>query len=335
VRLSPLLVFLTATGLVLAAASAGANPDLRTRQSQAQTILAQVQALSDEVNVAAERFNGANYRLRQLSRDLRTTQRDLARARGLHRAAQGRLAERLVDLYKADEPSALEVILGAHSLEDVVDGLEARERVADQDSAIAEQVRIYRGRVAERAQRLRRARAEQALVVERRAAERAAIEAKLSERRRLLASVRAEVERLRTRERARQAELERRARADLATLRRGLSAAPPTRGVAPGAQRGARTRRRRALGCAGRPHRVVAAPGPATSGREPRRAGRRDRDALPRRSVQVGRRLAVDRLRLLRLHHVRLRADRNLAPALRRGPVPNGRSRFARPTPTG
>jgi cell wall-associated NlpC family hydrolase len=211
--------------VLLAAASAGADPGLRTKQNEAQAILAQVQALSEEVSTAAERFNGANYRLQQLSKELRTTRRDLARARSMHGVAQDRLAERLVQLYTSEEASALDVILGAESLDDVLDVLETRERVADQDAAIVDQVRAYRQRVVRRAQQLRHARAEQTNVVEQRAAERASIAAKLGERQRLLGSVRAEIARLRAQERARQAELERRARAALAARRRTITAA--------------------------------------------------------------------------------------------------------------
>ncbi|HEV3479788.1 MAG TPA: NlpC/P60 family protein [Gaiellaceae bacterium] len=215
------------SGALVAGSGADANPDVRAKQAQARAIVAQVQALGEEVGAAAERFNGANYRLQQLTRELGVARRDLGRARSMHRVTQGRLADRLVQLYTSDEPGALEVILGAESLAEVLDTLETHERVAEQDAAIVEQVRVYRKRIARRAQQLRRARAEQASVVKQRAAERAAIEAKLAERERLLGSVRTEIAQLQAQERARQAELERRARAALAARRRTLAAAAP------------------------------------------------------------------------------------------------------------
>jgi cell wall-associated NlpC family hydrolase/outer membrane murein-binding lipoprotein Lpp len=226
------------TGIVVAGGRADASPDVRGKEGQAQAIVAQVEALAEEVGAAAERFNGANYRLQQLTTDLRTTRRDLAGAHVMRRLAEDRLAARVVQVYTSDEPDALEIILGAASLDDALDALETRERLADQDAAIVGHVNAYRTRVAKRAQQLRRARAEQARVVKQRAAERADIEAKLAERRRLLASVRAEIAQLRAQERARHAELERRARAELAARRRATaataterdSAAPEARG---------------------------------------------------------------------------------------------------------
>jgi cell wall-associated NlpC family hydrolase len=224
-RKPALVVAAALAGALLAGSRADANPDVRAKQAQAQKIIAQVQALGEDVGAAAERFNGANYRLQQLTGELRRTRRDLARARSMHRVAQHRLAERLVQLYTSDEPGALEVILGAESLDDVLDVLETRERVASQDAAIVEQVDAYRMRVSQRAQQLRRSRAEQADVVKERAAERASIEAKLAERQRLLGSVRAEIAQLQAQEQARQAELERRARAALAARRQTIAAA--------------------------------------------------------------------------------------------------------------
>ena len=215
-RKGPLFACAALAGMLLAGGTADANPSVRSKQAQAQAIIAQVQALGEEVGAAAERFNGANYRLEQLTSELRLTRRDLARARATQRVAQARVAARLIQLYTSDEPGTIEVILGAASLDDVVTMLEARERVADQDAAIVDEVRAVRKRVAERTEQLGRARSEQEAVVNRRAAERAAIEEKLAERQRLLGSVRAEIARLRAQERARQAELERRAQAALA-----------------------------------------------------------------------------------------------------------------------
>jgi cell wall-associated NlpC family hydrolase len=219
------LLIAAALAAVLVGGRADANSHVRAKQAQADAIVAQVQALAEEVAAAAERFNGANYRLQQLTGELRMTRRDLTRARSMQRVTQDRLAARLVQLYTSDEPGALELILGAESFDEVLNALETRDRIAEQDAAIVEQVQAHRARVAQRERQLRRARAEQTSVVKQRAAERASIQAKLAERQRLLGSVRAEIARLQAQERARQAELERRARAALAAQRRARAAA--------------------------------------------------------------------------------------------------------------
>ncbi|MDP9491022.1 MAG: hypothetical protein M3P42_02290, partial [Actinomycetota bacterium] len=220
------LPLLLALPVLFAAPSAGAEPEIQDRQSQAEAILAQIQSLGEEVGAAAERFNGANYRLQQLSRELHSTRSDLASAQRMRRASQKQLAERVVQIYTSEEgSSALDIVLGAESLGDMLDGLDTQERILEQDATIVEQVRRYQGRVATRVRDLSRATKEQAAAVERRAAERASIGAKLEERQRLLVSVRGEIARLKAAERARQAELERQARAALARRRSDIASA--------------------------------------------------------------------------------------------------------------
>ncbi len=213
-------------GVPLAATAGAATPDIRSKQEEAARIVAQVQALGEEVGAAAERYNGANYRLQQLSKELRGIRADLRRARLNYRVAQERTSSRLVELHTSGGSDApLEIILGAETLDDVLDRLEARERIAAQDAALVEQIGSQRARIARREKQLKRARVEQEKLVRRRAAEREAIEAKLAERERLLSSVRAEIERLQRLERARQARLRRQAEAALAARRRALAAA--------------------------------------------------------------------------------------------------------------
>jgi cell wall-associated NlpC family hydrolase len=211
--------------LLLLAATAGASPDIRSKRAQAQLVLEQVRALGAEVGAAAERWNGARLRLGTLEAELRAARTDLRRAREEFSVAERHAGERLVALYTGGaQASALEVVLGAQSLDEMVDGLETGARLAEQDAAIVAQVRQYGKRVAERERRLATARAEQAATVAQLARERAAIEARLAERERLLATVQEEVRRLEAAERARQAELERRARAELARQRREAAA---------------------------------------------------------------------------------------------------------------
>ncbi|RDI73677.1 NlpC/P60 family [Gaiella occulta] len=211
---------------LLGAAGASANPSIREKRAQAQAILQQVQELDGEVGAAAERWNGANYRLGQLSRDLRSARADLLRAQEGVKVSQARIGARLRELYVNGEPaSAVEVLLGAKSLTEIVDVLDAKNRIASQDSRIARDLRSYRERVALRRQQLAKARAQQAEIVRRRAAEKAAIESKLAERKRLLASVQGEVRRLLAQERVRQAELRRQAEIRLAQEQAAAAAA--------------------------------------------------------------------------------------------------------------
>jgi murein DD-endopeptidase MepM/ murein hydrolase activator NlpD len=68
----------------------------------------------------------------------------LARLKKELAAAQDALANRLVELYKADEPDALTVILRADGFEDLLEQTEFLQRISEQDQAIIERVRVLK-----------------------------------------------------------------------------------------------------------------------------------------------------------------------------------------------
>ena len=199
------------------AVGASANPSIQDQRARAQAIFDQVQQLDGEVGDASERFNGANYELGLIQSELNATRADLVRARQRVRVSQARVGARLRDIYVNGETAgALEVFLGAKSIDEIMDVLDATRRVTAQDSRIALELKVYRTQVSKRESQLVRARAKQEEVVQQRSAEKASIEAKLAERKQLLSSVQAEVQRLVAEEQARQAELRRQAEVRLA-----------------------------------------------------------------------------------------------------------------------
>ena len=212
--------------LVAGAVGAAADPTIQEKRAQAQAILGQVQELDGEVGDAAERWNGANYELGQISAELDTTKRDLVRAKAGVKTSQARVGARLREIYVNGEPAGpIEVLLGAKSLQEIMDVLDATSRVTSQDARIARELKTYRTQVSERKAQLVTARARQAEVVQQRAAEKQAIEARLAERKQLLSSVQAEVQRLVAAEAARQAELRRQAEVRLVQQQAAAAAA--------------------------------------------------------------------------------------------------------------
>lgn len=213
------LVAALAAGLALAAGSASAQ-SVQSKREQAQAIMAQIEQLDLEVARAAEAWNLANIELDKIEADLVSNGRHLVAARKSLGIAQKRIAQRLRDLYvHGDGDSTLEVILGAKSLDDVIDRLDAINRVSSQDAEILREVERYRKEVETRRARLEQAKARQERIVAERAAQRRSIEARLAERQRLLSSVKDEIARMQAEERRRQAALEAQARARLAAQR--------------------------------------------------------------------------------------------------------------------
>ncbi|HEY3187014.1 MAG TPA: hypothetical protein VGJ70_06045, partial [Solirubrobacteraceae bacterium] len=211
------------------ASGASADPTLAGKQAQAQSVLEQIHAIDVEVERAAEAYNLANIKLDRIKQEqtenavrVKVARKNLARANRL-------LEERLVAIYTSqDKTTAVDVLLGATSIEDLINRLDTVERVSDQDTAVLRQVTTYRNDVKLHERKLREANAAQRRVVAERAAERDSVQAKLAERQQLLASIQSEIREIQAREAARQAALERQARARLA--------AAPSPASAPAAQ---------------------------------------------------------------------------------------------------
>jgi peptidoglycan DL-endopeptidase CwlO len=215
-----LLLVAIAAALLLAAGSATAQSDIRSKREQAQAIMAEVQNLDANLAVAIEAYNYANVELDRIDGELEVNARHLVVARKSLNVAQRRIAERLRDLYvNGSGDSTLEVLLGAKSLDDIIDRLEAIQRVSSQDARILAQVREYRRQVQTHRVQLKDARQEQAERVADRAAQRQSIEGQLAERQSLLASVKDEIQQMIEEEERRQAELAAQARARLQAQR--------------------------------------------------------------------------------------------------------------------
>jgi len=218
-RPAPLLIAaFTALAVVLVAAtgSASADPSIASKRQQAQAVLAQIRALDSSLGHASESYNLANIELGRIDADLKTNGQHLVIARTSLTAAQAHIAKRLRALYiNGDSGGAVEVILGAKSLDDLLDRLDIASRVGGQDAAILKDMHRFRNEVRTRGAKLRGDRARQTQVVAQRAAQKRSIEGQLAERQRLVASIQDEIERMEAAEARRQAELERQARARL------------------------------------------------------------------------------------------------------------------------
>jgi peptidoglycan DL-endopeptidase CwlO len=206
--------------LVFASGSATADPSISSKREQARAILGQVQQLDSKLSHAIESYNLANIQLDEIDADLKTNGRHLVIAKQSLGIAQVHIAKRLRALYiNGDSGGAVEVILGAKSLDDLLDRLDMAQRVGGQDSRVLGEVRRFRSEVVTRRHKLRSDRARQAQVVSDRAAQKQWIEGKLAERHQLLSSIQDEIKRMEAAEARRQAALEAQARARLAATR--------------------------------------------------------------------------------------------------------------------
>jgi peptidoglycan DL-endopeptidase CwlO len=215
--LSLLLIGLLATLVLTAGAARTAPTSIETKQAQAQQVLAQIQDIDASLDLAVDAFNAAQIKLDAIEAEQRVNTRRLEIARRNYARAQEALSARLVALYTSNEESVIEVLLGASSLDDLVNRLETVSRVSEQDARIVKEVRRFRTEIKKRERELAAARDQQARVVADRAARRQAIEGQLAERQQLLASIKDQIAEIRAAEAAEARQLAAQTRQDLST----------------------------------------------------------------------------------------------------------------------
>jgi murein DD-endopeptidase MepM/ murein hydrolase activator NlpD len=161
--------------------------------------------------------------LAQIQEDLRRERLRLARLRERLAEARVALANRLVQIYKADEPDVVTVVLEADGFADLLERTEFMQRVSAQDARIIERVREAKAEAtatAERLDRLEKRAQEVAEAIEVEVEQVVEVKDQLVDRRQRYASARAEKSTLLANTRADRKELE----SHVASLEREQSA---------------------------------------------------------------------------------------------------------------
>jgi cell wall-associated NlpC family hydrolase len=220
---------------ICAATAVPASGDsVASKRAEAQSVLGQIQQLDSSLERAVEAYDLANVKLRHIKHDLSQNTHSLASAKRSLGNAQKQLSSRLVDLYTSEgQDSTLVVLLGSSSLDDMLNRMDAVDRVSQQDSLVLKQVVQLRREVQQRQRELKNAHAEQVQVVSERAAARASIQSQLGQRQALLSSIRSEIVHLQAEEAARQAALQREAHALLAQQQQSAASQSLAQTVAP------------------------------------------------------------------------------------------------------
>ena len=261
--------------------SSTADPSITSKRAQAQAVLAQIEAAQPQLEQAIESYNYANVQLKQIDADLDSNARHLVVAKKSLGAAQVHIADRLRALYvNGDGGGAVEVILGAESLDDLLGRLDMVQRVGNQDAKVLKDVTQFRKEVKQRRANLTRARAAQARIVADKASTQRAIESQIAQQQRSLAGLQAEIRQLQAEEARRQAQIAAQARARLAAQARAAESASRAAAAQAASVPDSST--------------SIAPPDSAdefipTAGALEVRRRRRHRDAVPRRSVRLGR----------------------------------------------
>ena len=168
-------------------------------------MIGEINGLDASLSRADERLNLANIELASVRRGIRENQHALRVAKHNLRASRKTIAQRLVTLYtNGTDTSTLELILGAKSLDDILNQLDTENRVSSVDAEVLTQVRSLETSVKEHARELAREQRQVTQLVAMRRQQQRAIEVRLGDRRNLLSSLNGQIAELVHQEQERQ-----------------------------------------------------------------------------------------------------------------------------------
>jgi cell wall-associated NlpC family hydrolase len=201
---------------LLAAVPAFADPSVTSKRAQAQQVMVQLRTLSDSLERARSQYDAATAQLARIQRQLRENRYELHVAKNNLKISERTIADRLRAMYSSDQESTLEVILGAHSLDDLITRMDNAKSVASTDASILSQVKQFKTTIKRSGDVLKHANAEQARVVAARAAAKRDIETRIAQQKALYSSLQGEIEKLVAADRAHQLQLQQEAQQRLA-----------------------------------------------------------------------------------------------------------------------
>ncbi len=221
-------------GVFVLAGSAAATPSVSAKRAEAEQAMAQIDQMDQQLEAVGNKWQGAKYKLGLTTKKLDSTRVSLGLARKSFSAARHALAKRVIAAYMEQDDtsgSTVAIMFQATSLQDMINRVEARQRISDYDSRITKQTKTLRNRTAAQAASLEKLQAKQQAYANTISAQWNELKRKQNERKAYVRSVRREIASL-------IAEQERQARESAAVARQALSqsnvtVAAPTIGPVP------------------------------------------------------------------------------------------------------
>jgi len=120
--------------------------DIQGYDNRIQSLQGEINNTEQRLSVVQRDLDAERAELERVRDDLEEARDRLERARAKLVLARDALSDRLVELYKADQPDALTVVLEADGFSDLLERTEFLERISEQDGEIVERVRILKAR---------------------------------------------------------------------------------------------------------------------------------------------------------------------------------------------
>lgn len=117
------------------------SEEISARNSAIREKTAQVAELGEQAEKLRSRADAERERLRVADEELARVERQAQLAADANAVAQQRLEQRVVEIYRTEQVDTLAVVLGAESLNDLIDAIEFQRDTLERDTQLARQVR--------------------------------------------------------------------------------------------------------------------------------------------------------------------------------------------------
>jgi cell wall-associated NlpC family hydrolase len=177
---------------------AGADPagDLAARQSEADSVRAEIASMNSELEAKVESYNYASYELSRIESDIAENEAQLEDAIAKLGETQQRLDERVEKIYKNGSVEVLDVLMETSDLSDFLTAYDMLAKVGEQDRNDVEQVKMLKAQVEETKAQLAEDHASQEELVSQISSEKSAIESSIAERNAALSGIEADIAQL-------------------------------------------------------------------------------------------------------------------------------------------
>ncbi len=189
-----IFLLLALAGIVLSSPPrAAAEPDLASRQAEADQVRSEIAAINLEAEQAIERYNQAGVELASIERRIAENEQALSEASERLAETQERLDQRLAKIYRSGSVGLMDVLVNTASFDDLLNRLDLLGRIGSQDKQDVEAVLAQKQEVEDLQAQLEESRSKQQELLDRLAAEKETVESRLAERQAVLDSVEGDI----------------------------------------------------------------------------------------------------------------------------------------------
>ncbi len=196
-QLATLLIAVPAlVGVLVLTGSAVANPTVSSKRADAQRAMDEINQMDIQLEKVVARYDGAVYHLKQTTASLDRTKVSLGLARKSLDAARQALAQRVISVYMEQgqtNDSTVAILFEATSIQNMIDRVEAAQRISDHDARVVKQVTTLRDQTARQAVTLEKLQTKQRAYVGQISAEKSSVESKIAARKAYVARVKNEI----------------------------------------------------------------------------------------------------------------------------------------------